>query len=168
MACRLAFWRSGSGSGRGSTSGGSEQRVLHSNSAFHIVTSGWPRPDRPVWMPWDSPGDVGRVRRHPRPPQLPLPVRRLVSDAVAGYRPSPFSGYLPEASANCRTRGSKLRVLQVDHLMSSHNSKFSGRWFELSGVHDRAPGVFPQPSKTAVWTQSTDIKGIKPTGRLSD
>ena len=105
---------------------------------------------------------MGRVRRHPRPPQLPLPVRRLVSDAVAGYRPSPFSGYLPEASANCRTRGSKLRVLQVDHLMSSHNSKFSGRWFELSGVHDRAPGVFPQPSKTAVWIQFRDIKWINP------
>ena len=57
------------------------------------------------------------------------------------------TGYLPEAFPNCRTRGSKLRVLQLDHLMSSHNSKSFGRWFELSGAHDRAPGVFPQLRK---------------------
>ena len=168
MASRFSFGERGSGSGRSSASREAVGTAPGLNSAFHIVTSGCSGPDGPVWMPWDSPGGVGRVRRHPRPPQLPLPVRRLVSDAVAGYRPSPFSGYLPEASANCRTRGSKLRVLQVDHLMSSHNSKFSGRWFELSGVHDRAPGVFPQPSKTAVWTQFLDIKWINPTGRLSD
>ena len=66
-----------------------------------------------------------------------------------GGVPSPFAGYLPEAFPNCRTRGSNSRVLQLDHLMSSHNSQSSGRWFELSGAHDRAQDVFPQPPKTA-------------------
>ena len=139
MACRLAFGERGSGSGRSSASEGSERRVLHSRSALHIVTSGWSGPDGPVWMPWDSPGGVGRVRRHLRPPQLLLPVRRLVSDAVAGYRPRPCHRLLTGGRCRLpggtgirtltiggignRTNRSNSRVFKTEHRACSHNPR---------------------------------------------
>ena len=60
------------------------------------------------------------------------------------------------------------RKVQESGFRPEGGSRFPDEPFELSGAQARAPGVFPQPSKTAVWTQSTDIKGIKPIGRLSD
>ena len=161
MACRLVFGRCGSGSGRSSASREAVGTAPGLNSAFHIVTSGWSGLDGTVWMPWDSPGGVGRVRRHPRPPQLPLPVHRLVSDAVAGYRPSPFSGYLPETGASCREGGER-------QIQDGGGNRFLNEPFELSGVQVRAPGVFPQLQKMAISSQLIDMKQINPTGRLSD
>ena len=60
------------------------------------------------------------------------------------------------------------RKVQESGFRPEGGSRFPDEPFELSGAQARAPGVFPQPSKTAVWIQSTDIKGIKPIGRLSD
>ena len=54
----------------------------------------------------------GRVPRHPQPPQLPLPVRCLISDVSAGrHVPAPVASSLPQVFPNCRTSGSKLQVL---------------------------------------------------------
>ena len=59
------------------------------------------------------------------------------------------------------------RKVQESRFRAEGGNRFPDEPFELSGAQAEAPGVFPQPSKTAVWTQSTDIKGIKPIGRLS-
>ena len=50
----------------------------------------------------NSSDGADRVRRHPQPPQLSLPVRCLVSDATALPTVGPIAGYLPEASADSR------------------------------------------------------------------
>ena len=162
MACRLVFGRCGSGSGRGSTSGGSGRRVLHSKSAFHIVTSGCSGLDGTVRVPGELAGRRGRVRRHPQPPQLSLPVRCLVSDAMARRRPRPCHRLPTGGRSRLSEKASE------PGFRPEGGNPFPDVPFELSGAQARAPGVFPQPSKTAVWTQSTDIKGIKPIGRLSD
>ena len=161
MACRLAFGRSGSGSGRGSTSGGSGRRVLHSKSAFHIVASA-----ARDWMgrcgcPGNSPdGGGGFADTHNR---LSSRCQSIVWFLTLrpGAVPGLVTGYLPEAGPDCRKASEP-------GFRPEGGNPFPDVPFELSGAQARAPGVFPQPSKTAVWTQSTDIKGIKPIGRLSD
>ena len=96
---------------------------------------------------------------------------------------------LPSGKERSRVRPD-CRKVQESGFRPEGGSRFPDEPFELSGAQARAPGVFPQPSKTAVWiqstdqarapgvfpqpsktavwTQSTDIKGIKPIGRLSD
>ncbi len=132
MASRFSFGERGSGSRRSSASREAVGTAPGLNSAFHIVTSGWSGPDGPVWMPWDSPGGVGRVRRHPRPPQLPLPVRRLVSDAVAGYRPRPCRLLPTGGLSKLSDEGSNSRVFTTEHRACSRNPR--KRLFGLNSV----------------------------------
>ena len=168
MACRLVFGRCGSGSGRSSASREAAGTAPGLDSAFHIVTSGWSGPDGPVWMPWDSPGGMERVRRHPRPPQLPLPVRRLFSDAVAGYRPRPFlrlpTGGLSKLSdERFETSGApsgpfdEFPQLQVFWTM-----------VRTLGCSRPSTGRVPATPKMAISSQLIDMKQINPSGRLSD
>ena len=161
MASRFSFGERGSGSGRSSDPREAAGTAPGLDSAFHIVTSGRSGPDGPAWMPWDSPGGVGRVRRHPRPPQLPLPVRRLVSDAAAGRRPRPCRR-LPTGGRRRLSGGRRTRI------QAGGGNRFLDEPFELSGVHDRAPGVFPQLPKIAISIQFIDMKQNNPSGRGLD
>ncbi len=140
MACRLAFWRSGSGSGRGSTSGGSGRRVLHSKSAFHIVTSA-----ARDWMgrcgcSGNSPdGGGGFADTHNRLSSRCQSVVWFLTQRP-GAVPGLVTGYLPEAGPDCRKRPanpdsdqrgkihfrtcrSNSRVLKPEHRACSHNPR---------------------------------------------
>ena len=96
------------------------------------------------------------------PLEIGIPHRDLRLVGTARRRPRPCHRLL--TGDRCRLPGGTgIRTLTI-----GGGNRQSDEPFELSGAHARAPGVFPQPSKTAVWTQFLDIKWINPTGRLSD
>ena len=125
--------------------------VPSSESAFHIVASGWSGPVRPVWMLRKLAGQRrgGFADTHNRL-SFPLPVRCLVSDATAaGHDSRP----LPELL----TRG--LPKVSDEGFETSDSSKsqfriFRTRGFELSGAQAQAHEVLPQPPKSDSWLNS--------------
>ena len=137
------------------------RRVPNSNSAFHVVTSG--ARDRVVRCGCRATrrAVVGQLRRHPQPPQLPLPVRCLVSDAAAGYRPGPVAVYLPEVGGDYRRVGEP-------GFRPEEGNRILDEPFELSGVQRRAQGELPQLPKIATSSQLIDIKRINQSGRGLD
>ena len=114
------------------------------NSAFHIVTSGWSGPDGTVWVP----GELARRRErgftdtHNRLSSCCQSVVWFLT-LRPGAVPGLVTGYLPEAGPDCRK-------VQESRFSPEGGNPFPDEPFELSGVQDRTPGVFPQPSKTAI------------------
>ena len=106
-----------------------------------------------------SPAGVWRVRRHPRPPQLSTPVRCPVSDATAGRRSGPVSGYLPEAGGDCREVG--------EPGFSQRGNRQPDEPFERSGAQNRAQDVFTQPPRADVGLNLLALNGLNVTVRLS-
>ena len=169
MASRLALGGSGSGSGRTPGLDRSGRLVPNSTSAFHIVTSGGSGPGGPVRMPGNSPdGVVGRIRRHPQPPQLALPVRCLASDATAGRRAQPCRRLPTGGLSKLSDEGFELSGAPTGPFDEFPQLHTSWTMIRTLGCSRPSTGRVPKPPKTPVLAQPIDIKWIKPSGRGLD
>ena len=146
MASRFAFGERGSGSGRSAASGEALGTAPGLNSAFHIVTSGGSgRVGRCGCLETRRTAWGGFADTHNR---LSFRCQSVVWFLTLrpGAIPGPVVCYLPQAFPDCRTRGSKhrvlpqiqlrtfrtrgskRRVLKTEHRACSHNPRERPFW----------------------------------------
>ena len=119
-------------------------------------------------MPGNSPDGVGRVRRHPQPPQLSLPVRCLVSDATAGRRAQPFRRLPTGGLSKLSDEGFELSGAPTGPFDEFPQLPVFWTMVRTLGCSRPSTGRVPTTPENGVSAQPIDMQRVKPIGRLSD